>query len=68
MYPEVRLTQFADGGNGAHAFFDSVTAVNKKTAKLFDYHYATGLRDYSRPTGYLLRPEGVEEGGGTAGG
>lgn len=64
VYPEVRLTQFTDGGNGAHAFFDSVTAVNKKTAKLFDYHYATGLRDYSRPTRYLLRPEGVEKAAG----
>ena len=60
IYPEVQLTQFTRNGNGVHSFFDSVTAVNKKTAKLFDYHLATGLRDYDRPTRYLLRPDKVE--------
>lgn len=61
VYPEVQLTQFTRDGNGVVSFFDAATAVNKKTAKLFDYHYATGLRDYQRPTRYLLRPSKVEE-------
>lgn len=61
VFPEVQLTQFTSGGNGVYAFLHSVTAVNKKTAKLFDYHYATGLRDYDRPTRYLLRPANVEK-------
>ena len=60
IYPEVNLTAFTRNSFGATAFFDSVTAVTKKTAKLFDYHPATGLRDYDRPTRYLLRPEKVE--------
>lgn len=59
LYPEVQLTQFTRNGNGVWSFFHSVTSVNKKTSKLFDYHYATGMRDYDLPTRYLLRPAGV---------
>lgn len=60
LYPDVQLTEFTRNGNGVWSFFDSVTAVNKKTTKRYDYHYATGMRDYDLPTRYLLRPEKVQ--------
>lgn len=54
VYPEVQLTQFTRNRLRYNSFFHSVTAVNRKTAKLFDYKYSTGMRDYSLPTRYLL--------------
>ena len=61
VYPEVSLTQFSRNGNGIRSFFDSVTAVNKKTAKQYDYNFATGLRDYKKSVRYLLKPGRTEE-------
>ena len=61
VYPEVQLTQFNRNKLGYNSFFDSVTAINKKTVKRIDYHYATGLRDYKLPQRYLLKPDKVKQ-------
>lgn len=61
VYPEVSLTEFSADGKGIYSFLHSVTGMDKKTAKRFDYRYSTGLRNYDRATRYLLQPAMVEQ-------
>ncbi|MBP3936376.1 MAG: hypothetical protein IK954_02185 [Clostridia bacterium] len=61
VYPEVSLTEFSADGKGIYSFLHSVTGMDKKTVKRYDYRYSTGLRNYDRPTRYLLQPSKVEE-------
>ena len=61
VYPEVSLTEFSTDGKGVFSFLHSVTGVDKKTVKRYDYRYSTGLRNYDRSTRYLLQPSMVEK-------
>lgn len=61
IYPEVSLTEFSADGKGIYSFLHSVTGIDKTTTKRFDYRYSTGLRNYERPTRYLLQPSKVSD-------